>query len=317
MSFHEISYGKSVLVTKEKLEAFRKNPKEEVKKLTQELEELLLHMTVNAPDWDTMKIIHTARRIYMSDTSSTLGLADYVEVTRRFSEFYLKAQDDENVKKLREDIKTYQEKLEQLHLKDRDVRQPQKVARVTYKVFDRLFFLLFLLPLTLPGFVVNWPLICIGKLANYLTPYQESKATMKLLISLVTVPVVYGLYAWLFVTYYWGAQSLIAYCIAFSALLLFGVIHVRMLEEELTGLRSVVNSLQFLWVIAKNTRRQELQKLQTLRLDLEKRITQVVDTYASPSEKILEKQPDTVSMGLTRKLLPPLIRRDSFSSEYL
>jgi hypothetical protein len=49
--------------------------------LTAELEEVLYSVTVNSPDWESLKAIHAARRIYMEGT--LLSLAEYVEVTRR------------------------------------------------------------------------------------------------------------------------------------------------------------------------------------------------------------------------------------------
>ena len=58
-------YGKPIYLTKERLSAFRNDPKSEVKKFTQELEQVMYQLTLNSPDWETMKLVHTVRRLYM------------------------------------------------------------------------------------------------------------------------------------------------------------------------------------------------------------------------------------------------------------
>jgi len=78
-----IQYGIPFTISKDRLEEYRKDKKAAVKQLTSEMEQLLYTITLNTQDWDTMKIIHVARRIYMDNTSITLP--EYVEVTRRFS----------------------------------------------------------------------------------------------------------------------------------------------------------------------------------------------------------------------------------------
>jgi hypothetical protein len=87
------------------------------------------------------------------------------------------------------------------------VREEPSFGKTTWKLIDRLFFLFILLPLSLPGFIVNLPVMVVGKAANYLTPYQESKATLKLLICLLVAPAVYAVVgfglSWLLQAKYW------------------------------------------------------------------------------------------------------------------
>jgi len=56
-------------------------------------------------------------------------------------------------------------------------------------------FLLILLPLSLPGWFVNTPLILIGKVFNSLTRYPESKATHTMVAMVLFAPIVYILVA--------------------------------------------------------------------------------------------------------------------------
>ena len=111
-----VQYGQPIMLSKERLEHFRADKKSEVKKLTDEMEHILYSLTLNSPDWETMRLLHAARRIYFGDQHMTV--AEYVEITRRFSQFYMKSKDHPDVQNLRKDIATYQDKLDELHLKD-------------------------------------------------------------------------------------------------------------------------------------------------------------------------------------------------------
>jgi glycerol-3-phosphate O-acyltransferase/dihydroxyacetone phosphate acyltransferase len=112
-------YGKPINLSSAQLRHFKEDPKAAVKKLTEQMEQILYSLTLNTPDLLTMKLAHTVRRIYMGDTP--LSLAEYVEVTRRFAHFYANSQDDPTVKALKEDVQKYQQKLDSLYLKDNHV----------------------------------------------------------------------------------------------------------------------------------------------------------------------------------------------------
>lgn len=79
-------YGKPIYLTKERLEAYRyanvpklncciknfcyrQDPKKEVKNFTTEVEHVMYQLTLNSPDWETMKLAHAARRLYMGGNS--------------------------------------------------------------------------------------------------------------------------------------------------------------------------------------------------------------------------------------------------------
>lgn len=140
-------------------------------------------------------------------------------------------------------------------------------------LFDRLFSLLILLPLALPGLLLNWPILLLGQLMNFLTPYQETKATFKLITSAFAAPIVYTLAAYLVSAYVFQ----VSFWLCVIVLPLLGAAHVRILEEEVIGWKSIVSTVRLMTVIVMNTRRQELKKLKETRANLEKRITSMVE----------------------------------------
>lgn len=75
------SYGKPVQLDRARLDAYRRNPRQEVKQLTQELEHILYSLTLNFPDWETMRLIHAARRYCQQDqTASGRGVGNGTDI---------------------------------------------------------------------------------------------------------------------------------------------------------------------------------------------------------------------------------------------
>jgi len=61
----------------------------------------LLNATLNAPDWRTLRFIQTARRLYKPATAE-LSPGEYVELSRRFVDGYLLAENDAGLMKFRD-----------------------------------------------------------------------------------------------------------------------------------------------------------------------------------------------------------------------
>ena len=114
-----------------------------------------------------------------------------MEVTRRFAKYYPMITNEPEVQQLRKDILSYQSILDNLRISDAQIKEKPSFVKNVVTVLDRLLFLLILLPLSLPGWFLNTPIIFLGKLFNSLTPYQESKATHTLAAMFLFVPVVY------------------------------------------------------------------------------------------------------------------------------
>lgn len=91
----------------------------------------------------------------------------------------------------------------------------------------------------------------------------------------------------------------------------------RILEEEVIGIKSIVSSLKLVSVIIRNTQRQELKSLKATRSELEQKITAMVEKYATPEQRTLDNVQGVTTMGGPKKLVPRFIRRNSFSETFL
>ena len=141
-----IEFGEPIVITDTWVKDYQRDEQETVRRLTEQLARSLTGVTLNAPDWRTLRFIQTARRLYKPATAE-LSPGQYVELSRRFIDGYLLADNDPELMKLRDAIENYQSRLDLLGLKDYQLRQPLNTGRALRKLLSRSLKLLVLLPL--------------------------------------------------------------------------------------------------------------------------------------------------------------------------
>ncbi|CAG8464260.1 8824_t:CDS:2 [Acaulospora morrowiae] len=63
-----------------------------IRELTSAMEEMVRSNTLDAPDWQTLRIAHTARKLYAGDLGTRISLAEYVRLTKIFIDALSKAE---------------------------------------------------------------------------------------------------------------------------------------------------------------------------------------------------------------------------------
>ncbi|HEY5925540.1 MAG TPA: hypothetical protein VIV11_27835, partial [Kofleriaceae bacterium] len=163
----------------------RPNTPEQVKLLTVELEDALRRLTVNAPDWETVRALDVVRRLYQPQE---ISIEDRVELARRFNAYYGAVAADPRVVALMARVRAYQQKLDELGITDRELARDLSKLEVTARVLRHLVLVAFWLPLTLPGAPLHVPPLAFARVASSrLTPRKDVIATTKLLIGLLLV----------------------------------------------------------------------------------------------------------------------------------
>ena len=112
-----IQFGTPIVIDDDWLRKFADDEQQTVIDLTEHLAEALKAVTVNAPDWRTLRIIQSARRLY-KPASVKLTPAQYVELNRRFVAGFLEDRDDPDVRALTTAVEDYQARLDMLDLRD-------------------------------------------------------------------------------------------------------------------------------------------------------------------------------------------------------
>ena len=79
-----IQYGKPIAIDDVWLRKYQDDEQKTVVELTNHLADALKDVTVNTPDWRTLRFIQSARRLY-KPSSVQLTPRQYVELNRRFA----------------------------------------------------------------------------------------------------------------------------------------------------------------------------------------------------------------------------------------
>lgn len=262
-----IEFGEPIVIDDEWIQNYRADERQTVRDLTEHLANALASVTLNAPDWRTLRIIQTVRRLYKPATAN-LTPGEYIELNRRFVDGYMQDIHKPEMQALSLEVEDYQARLEMLGLKDHQLRQPVTLASATRKVLVRGLTMLALLPLAIPGAIlhlpVGWAVAAIGERFSY---EQDDVATLKVLATILLLPLLYLLVAVLVgikVGLWWSLLIIVALPFSFAA-------SVRLLEAEASLLLSMLSVLRLTRLGS------DLDDLRATRADLVKKIRALVD----------------------------------------
>jgi len=267
-----IEFGEPVVIDAEWLEAYAEAEQKTVVRLTKHLTEAIRAVTLNAPDWRTLRFIQTVRRLY-KPSSRELSPSQYVELNRRFVEAYLADRDKPEIRELQDKVEDYQSRLDMLGLKDYQLRHPVTLGFAFRKIVLRCLTMLALLPLAIPGALlhlpVGWIAATIGERFSY---EMDDVATLKVFATILLLPVLYAAIAiFVGVTFgFWWSVVAIA-GLAFSFFL-----SVRLIEAEAGLFLSVLSVFRLARLGS------EVKDLRAIRADLVTRVRERVERKIEP-----------------------------------
>lgn len=262
-----IEFGEPIVVGEEWVGDFASDERTTVRKLTDYLAEALAAVTLNAPDWSTLRFVQAARRLYKPATAR-LAPSEYVELNRRFVEAYLNTAEEPETIAFRNAVDNYQSRLDVLGLKDYQLRKKVLVSRAFRRLLARSILLMLLLPVAIPGVLLHLP---VGWLAAYVGErfsYEEDDvATLKVFASMALVPILYLVTAFLIGSYFgttWAVIAAVGLTISFSA-------SIWVIEAQATLLASMVS------ILRRTRLRDEIESLHVVRGELVEKVRLMVD----------------------------------------
>lgn len=280
-----LEFGDAIIVGDEWAAEYEKDEQQAVRALTEKLAQALSAVTLNAPDWNTLRFTQTIRRLY-KPSSVALSPAQYIELNRRFVSRYSEFSDDPEMVAFQAEVEDYQAQLEMLGLKDHQLRRPVSLASLTRKLLFRSFMMLLLLPLAIPGALLHLPIGWIAATVGERFSYEtDDVATLKVFATVLLLPVLYLVIAIAIGVkfgFLWSLVSVLALTFSFF-------MSVRLLEAETTIIVSLLSLLR----LARLGR--EVDELRVRRSALVEKIRQLVDRMADPD-------------------LPRMFTRDDFGS---
>lgn len=267
-----LEFGEPIIVGEDWAAEYRDDEQATVRKLTDELAAALSAVTLNAPDWNTLRYTQTIRRLY-KPSSIALSPSQYVELNRRFVTRYLTYADDPQMLAFRMEVENYQAQLDMLGLKDHQLRQPVSLGQLSTKLLFRSAMMLLLLPLAIPGALlhlpVGWIAATVGERFSYET---DDIATLKVFATIMLLPILY-----LAIAIVIGVKFGVLWAVAAVLLLTYSFfMSVRLLEAETSLLVSMLSLLR----LARLGR--DVEELRLWRASLVEQIRQMVDRMADP-----------------------------------
>jgi len=268
-----IEFGAPIDISEKWVRDYQQNEQETVRQLTEHLALALKSVTLNAPDWRTLRLIQTARRLY-KPSSADLTPGQYVELSRRFVDSYLASADDPETLAFRDDIENYQSRLDMLGLKDYQLRFPVTLGRAFRKIMLRSLTMLALLPLAIPGALVHLPIGWIAATVGERFSYEmDDVATLKVIATILLLPLIYLLIAIVVGMYFgiwWALAAMVTLSFSFIA-------SVRLIEAEAGLLMSMLSILRLARLGS------EVEDLRATRAILVNTIRGMVDRNVDPT----------------------------------
>ena len=237
-----IEYSSPMIIDEKWLSEYRDDPEAAVRELTDALAAEMGNVTLNAPDWRTLRFIQTARRLYKPKTAE-LTPGQYIELNRRFIDSYLEHADDPSLQAFRAEVENYQSRLDMLGIRDYQLRRAMLPGAMIRKTLLRVLKMIILLPLAIPGAALHLPIGWAAAMVGEKFSYElDDVATLKVLSTLALLPVVYIVIAVLVGGSYGWFWALVA--IALLAWSFF--ISVRLIEAQAGIMNSIVLMVRLL-----------------------------------------------------------------------
>ena len=160
------------------------------REITDQLEARMRALTINADNWDTLRVLDAVRRLYQPEG---ISLEDRVELARRFNTVYPTVAHHEEVRDLFQRVRAYQQRLSAAGLSDEILKRELGVRDTAKRAFAHLALLLFWAPLSLIGAPIHAPLGLLFRVAGRaVSPRKDTVATTKFVIGFLTMLLVYG-----------------------------------------------------------------------------------------------------------------------------
>lgn len=193
-----IQFGDPIRLTEADLADYREDERASVRQLTDDIERHLRSLTVNAEDWDTIRVLDGVRRLYQP---RKLSLEERVELARRFNTHFPEVKDEPEVVALVDRVGRYLDRLAASGIADIELRRPFSPAQRARKLARHGMLLLVWLPLAAVGIVLHLPIaVLLAWAGERWAPRKDVVGTTKFLLGFLLILV---LYAVLFVYVGW------------------------------------------------------------------------------------------------------------------
>lgn len=180
-----VQFGVPLVVDEAWRAAHQADPRDASYRFTRELEVALRGLTVNAQDWETIRVLDAVRRLYQPPK---ITLEQRVELMRRFNMVYPTVAGEPEVVAIYQRVVRWLEALHTAGLTERDLDCGVGPLDRAFRLTQHLALMFLWIPLAAPGALVFMPLIAtVRVLGPRVSPRRDVIATTKLVLAMVLV----------------------------------------------------------------------------------------------------------------------------------
>lgn len=274
-----VQYGEPIVLDEVWKARQRADPREAAKALTNDIELALRALTLNAPDFETLRVLDGIRRLYVPDArAKTMSLDEQAEITRRLGAHWTEKRDVPEVRAFYDDVESYLTLLDALGLSDWDLKRPVSRGRWVMRVIRHLALLVVQVPLALPGLIIHLPLLWLATSAGEMVLQRDDvRATMRMMIGTGGVLFGHAAIGLALLAHEPTPAGLGHAVLALTLLALSGLAAIRVLERQ----AAVRHGLRVLGRVF--SLRREIAALRVQRDALTARILPLVVAHADPA----------------------------------
>ncbi|CAM0141891.1 Glycerol-3-phosphate/dihydroxyacetone phosphate acyltransferase [Umbelopsis sp. WA50703] len=211
-----VSFGQPILIARAEVEKYKAGgvqKREAVTNLIRAGRQALMTVTVNSPDYETLKVAQAARRLYRP-VHHKLSISQVVDLNRRFMIGFTELRDQPELQDLLRQVQDYNQTLAQFGIRDHQVERlnltPFQAARL---LIARVLKLSSFAILAIPSAIMNLPIIA---LCRYISKRKQKfalaessvkitgkdvVATWKIIVACFAAPALYAGYSLLYFVY--------------------------------------------------------------------------------------------------------------------
>lgn len=176
-----MEFGQPIVVDTDSVssERYAKDQRAVIKDMTKNLKEQMHNVTLNAPTVECLDTARAFRRLCLSNPTVMTAQSE-VKVTRDIIRILTATETSPQIEILVKKVKEYERQLKELQITDHDVLHAGENEPYIGIILERMVYLLILLPLGAPGFIVNVPFYILVRKLNAMAGYVEEKSSMKI-----------------------------------------------------------------------------------------------------------------------------------------
>ncbi|HEY6802888.1 MAG TPA: 1-acyl-sn-glycerol-3-phosphate acyltransferase [Pyrinomonadaceae bacterium] len=189
-----LNFGEPIKVEPVSLEADGSPPRDAVRELSNQIEESLREVILDAEQQEALQTIARAERIFTSDTelSGEEKLSDELQLQQRFIKAYSALQHTQPARLRRLEVRMirFDEELKQAGIDPEELAPPSSTLDVFWKILKRLLIFVFMLGPAAVGTVIHYPAYFLGGyLATKLSQDSEDViSTIKIISAMLLFP---------------------------------------------------------------------------------------------------------------------------------